>query len=79
MVSKVDGRWVIKKKFSFAAAAWVAGTVLAIKGAAISYTAVEITIILSSYSTFCGWLLALVFAADVADKKLNGGAYNNDK
>lgn len=79
MVSKVDGDWIIKKKFTFAAAAWVSGTVLALKGAALSEITADLVIVLSAYGTFCGWLLALVFAADVADKKLNGGAYNNDK
>ena len=76
MVSKSNGTWIIKKKFLFAACAGVAGTILAFKGAAISTAPGELSVLLGSYSQFCGWLLALVFAADVADKKLNGGAYN---
>jgi hypothetical protein len=76
MITKSGGHWIVKKKFLFAACAFAAGSIIAFKGAAIATSPDEISVLLGSYSTFCGWLIGLVFTADVADKKLNGGAYN---
>ena len=68
-------KWVVKRKFTFAAVTLAVGTVFASKGIIISNEPEELVVVLSAFGTFAGWILALVFAADVADKKLNNGSY----
>ena len=67
---------LLKRKFTFAAVTLLLGAVFAGKGIIISNEPEEIVVVLSAFGMFAGWLLALVFAADVTDKKLNDGRYN---
>ncbi len=70
-----NGRWIVKKKFTFAGIVLFVGTLIAFKGVVIATTPEQIVVVLSSFGTFAGWLLSLIFAADITDKKLNGGKY----
>lgn len=69
MYVKVDdgngGKWILKRKFGMA--------LLAFAGA--FYIAITQDASLGEWTAFCTMLLTLIFAADVADKKLNGGKY----
>lgn len=78
---------VVKMKFSFAAAALLVGTLFAADaiwfsdyvnaaGLIVMPTVEQKVVVLGAFGTYCGWLLGLVFAADVSDKWLNGGRYN---
>lgn len=73
MFTKVstDGhsRWIVKKKFAFALLSLVAGFYIALKTGSA----------LGEWTAFTTMVLGLVFAADVADKRLNGGSYNGSK
>jgi len=71
-----DGKWIVKKKFTFAAIALLTGTAFATKGVLISDTVEEIVLVLSAYGTYISFLLGIVFAADVADKTFNNGKYH---
>lgn len=79
MLTKVEdgngGKWILKRKFGMAFIVWIAGTMIAGKGVYVATDVAGVAVIMGSYSTFCGWLLGLIFTADVADKKLNGGKY----
>lgn len=79
MLKKVQdgngGRWIVKKKFSFAAVALAIGTAFATRGIVLATAPEQIVVVLSAYGTFASWLLGLVFTADVVDKKLNNGSY----
>ena len=73
MLTKIDdgngGRWIIKRKFAMALACLVGAFYIALtKGSS-----------LGEWTAFCTMILALIFAADVADKKLNGGGYHSHK
>ncbi len=69
MFTKVNGsnggKWVLKRKFGMA--------VLCLAGA--FYIAATQDSSLGEWTAFCTMTLGLIFAADVADKKLNGGRY----
>jgi len=65
----------MKKKFTFAAVTLAVGILFAGKGIYVSTTPEQITVVLSAFGTYAGWVLGLVFAADVTDKKLNNGSY----
>jgi hypothetical protein len=71
------GHRVLKKKFSFAALALLVGMLFATKGVILATTTEQVAAILAAFGTYAQWILALVFAADVTDKKLNNGNYNN--
>lgn len=70
-----NGRWVLKKKFTFAFIVLLVGSLIAAKGVSIATTVEHIVVLLSAYGTFTGAVLALIFAADITDKKLNNGQY----
>ena len=67
--------WTIKKKFTFAAVVLLAITVIAFKGFVLATTVADIAVLLTAYMTASGSVLVLIFAADVTDKKLNNGPY----
>ena len=79
MFQKVEdgngGKWVMKKKFAFAAVSLFSTTVIAFKGMALAASIADITILLTAYATSSGGVLALIFSADIVDKKLNNGTY----
>lgn len=75
-IKEDNGRWILKKKFAFAFATLVVGSLFAAKGIQLASTAESVVVVLSSYGTFSGAILALIFAADITDKKLNDGKYN---
>ncbi len=74
---KKSEKWIIKKKFMFAGVALLVITLIAFKGIMVATTVAHIAVLLTAYTTASGTVLALVFAADVTDKKLNNGKYNN--
>lgn len=59
-------RWILKRKFGMA--------LLALAGA--FYIAWSQGSSLGEWTAFSTMLLGLIFAADITDKKLNGGAYH---
>lgn len=72
------GKWLLKRKFTFAAVTGTLGTAHSVYGMYVSITPEEVVAVFEAWSTFCMWLLGLVFAADVSDKWLNGGNYNDE-
>ena len=72
-----DGRWILKRKFTFAAITGSIGSAFATYGLYVATTVAEIVSVFGAYSTFCTWLLGLVFAADVSDKYFNKGCYHD--
>lgn len=70
------GRWVLKKKFAFALVALSTLTALAIKGFVIANTVEGLSVVMTAYASTSGGVLALIFGADIADKKLNKGSYD---
>lgn len=70
------GKWVLKKKFTFAAFAGIVGSIVIFKGLHLATDVDQIVVLMGSVTTFASFLLGLVFAADITDKKLNGGSYN---
>ena len=73
-----DGRWILKRKFTFAAITGTIGSSFATYGLYVATTVPEVVSVFGAYSTFCTWLLGLVFAADVSDKYFNKGHYHDD-
>lgn len=73
------GKWVLKKKFTFAAATGIIGAVIALKGLSLATDVAQIAVLMGSVTTFASFLLGLVFAADIIDKKANGGSYDPTK
>ncbi len=71
-----DGTWILKKKFTFASVVLAVMTIFAVRGMWFATTVAEVAVVMSAYATASGAVLMLVFAADVADKKYNGGKYN---
>ena len=69
-------KWVLKKKFTFAGVALAAATLFALWGMWIGTTVADVVSVMVAYTTASGAVLMLIFAADVADKKLNSGQYN---
>jgi hypothetical protein len=78
METESNGKWIIKKKFACAAVALASITVIALYGLKLAASMADIAVLLTAYTTASGAVLALVFAADVADKRLNGGSYSGD-
>lgn len=76
MITVQNGHWVLKKKFTFAMATLIMGSLFALKGVHLATTPESLVVVLSAYGTFAGSILALIFAADITDKKLNNGTYN---
>ncbi len=70
------GKWIVKKKFSFAAVAGLIGIVVILKGLQLSEEVNDVVLLMGSLTTFASFLLGLVFAADIVDKKANGGGYD---
>ena len=68
-------KWIIKKKFTFAAVALAIVTLIAFKGIIVATTVADVAVLLTAYATTSGGVLALIFAADITDKSLNGGSY----
>jgi hypothetical protein len=70
MITKVadgnGGKWIVKRKFGMALLCLVGAFVIAWTQSSS----------LGEWTAFCTMILALIFAADVADKKLNGGGYH---
>ena len=72
---KGNKKWVLKRKFTFAALALTVITIFAFKGFVLATTVADIAMLITAYATGSGAVLALIFTADVADKKFNGGSY----
>ena len=75
---RADGKWLLKRKFTFAAITGTLGTLHSVYGMYVAATPEEVVAVFEAWSSFCMWLLGLVFAADVSDKWLNGGKYNDE-
>lgn len=73
------GKWILKKKFTFAALAGAMGAIVTTKGVILASAVDQIVILLGAYTTFASFLLGIVFAADIVDKKANGGTYDPDQ
>ncbi|MCH7495962.1 MAG: hypothetical protein IH825_07740 [Candidatus Marinimicrobia bacterium] len=71
-----DGTWILKKKFTFASVVLTVITIFAFRGFVLATTVAEFAMLMTAYATASGGVLLLIFGADVADKKLNGGKYN---
>lgn len=69
------GKWVIKKKFTFALLAFIVTSAFAAKGVHVADTPEQLVVVLGAFGTAVNFILGMVFAADVVDKKLNNGAY----
>lgn len=78
-MTKTNGKWGIKKKFFFAGVALGVGSAIALKVLHGTTSPEGIAVVLGAYGTFCAGILALIFAADVTDKKLNGGKYDGKR
>jgi hypothetical protein len=80
MLQKTDdgngGKWIVKKKFTFAAVAGIFGSLAFFKGVHLATTVDQTILLIGSFTTFASFLLGIVFAADIVDKKANGGTYN---
>jgi len=74
-IQKVNKEWVVKKKFAFAAVALAAITVIGLHGLMLAQSVSDTAVLLTAYTTASGAVLALIFAADITDKKLNQGSY----
>ena len=72
-----NGKWILKRKFTFAAITGTIGSGFAAYGLFVAGTVPEVVSMFAAYSKFCTWLLGLVFAADVSDKWLNNGCYHD--
>lgn len=70
------GKWVMRKKFAFAAVALAAVTVMGMHGLSLAETVADTAVLLTSYTTASGAILVLIFGADITDKKLNQGTYD---
>ena len=70
------GKLIVKKKFLFAGVALLATTVISLYGLSLAETVADITVLLTAYATAAGGVLALIFGADITDKKLNQGTYD---
>ena len=68
----------IKKKFALALFSLLFGYIILVwlLRQVETVTIADVAIIMSSLATFTLAVLGPVFAADIADKKLNGGNYN---
>lgn len=73
-----NGKWILKRKFTFAAVVLAVITVFAVKGFVMATTVAEISMLMTAYATASGGVLLLIFGADVTDKKLNGGKYSQN-
>ena len=71
-----NGKWILKRKFTFAAVVLTVITIFAFRGFVLAATVAEFSMLMTAYATASGGVLMLIFAADVADKKLNNGKYN---
>lgn len=73
------GKWIVKKKFALASLSLLFGyTILVWLLLQIeAVTIADVAIIMSSLATFTVAVLGPVYAADIVDKKLNGGNYHN--
>lgn len=72
------GRRVWKKKFLLAIISLLFGyaVVIWMLSRVTTVTVSDIATMLASLTTFTLGVLGPIYAADIADKKLNGGAYN---
>jgi hypothetical protein len=73
------GKWIVKKKFMCAAVALASITVIGLHGLSLAQSVSDTAVLLTAYTTASGAVLALIFAADITDKKLNQGSYNSNK
>jgi hypothetical protein len=76
METESNGKWIIKKKFACAAVALASVTIIGLTGLILAETMADIAVLLTAYTTASGAILALIFAADITDKKLNQGTYD---
>ena len=85
MFQKIDngngGKWIVKKKFALALFSLLFGYTIIVwlLRQVEAVTIAEVAIIMSSLATFTLAVLGPVYAADIADKKLNGGNYHNQE
>ena len=77
VIKRTDGKWLIKKKFTFAAMILLVATIIAGFAINLSTNSEEVVMVLTTFGNVMKWLAGLVFAADVSDKWFNGGKYND--
>ncbi len=73
-----NGKWILKRKFTFAAVVLTVITVFAFRGFVLATTVAEFSMLMTAYATASGGVLLLIFGADIADKSLNGGRYSQN-
>lgn len=84
MLTKIsDGnggsKWIVKRKFGLALFSLLFGYVIFVwmlLRVTKEFTVADIATIMASLTTYTLGVLGPVYAADIADKKLNGGKYN---
>ena len=73
------GRWIVKKKFALALFSLLFGYVVLtwLLLQVDKVTIADVATIMASLTTYTLGVLGPVYAADIADKKLNGGKYDD--
>lgn len=73
------GKWIVKKKFALALFSLLFGYVIIVwlLMRATTITVSDVATIMASLTTYTLGVLGPVYAADIADKKLNGGKYDD--
>lgn len=85
MFQKIDngngGKWIVKKKFALALFSLLFGyTIIVWLLLQVETVSVgDVATIMAALTTFTLGVLGPVYAADIADKKLNGGNYHNQE
>ena len=83
MLQKIEdgngGKWIVKKKFMLAVLSLFFGYVVLVwlLTRVNTITVADVATLMASLTTYTLGVLGPVYAADIADKKLNGGNYNN--
>lgn len=85
MLQKIDdgngGKWIVKKKFALAITSLLFGYAILVwlLSQVGRVTVADVATIMASLTTYTLGVLGPVYAADIADKKLNGGNYHNQR
>ncbi|MCP4935567.1 MAG: hypothetical protein GY927_15525 [bacterium] len=69
-------RWVLKRKFAMAGTVLIILSLATLVGLKIAIDVAEVSVVMTTYAATTGGVLTLIFAADITDKKLNGGQYH---
>lgn len=84
MLTKVDdgngGKWILKRKFALAVVSLMFGYAVCVwllLRVADPLKIADVATIMASLTTFTLGVLGPIYAADIADKKLNGGNYHS--